>query len=79
MLHNNKTKPTLELVGEVGDHAGVQGGWKVRGTAAEWENSMGGGVAREKRKQEVLGRGVSLFSVSKINYFNVCSLLGLYR
>lgn len=56
-------------MGEVGEHAGVQGGVeggrKVRGTAAEWESWMrveGGGTGeKESWRTE---RGSSLFSLS---------------
>lgn len=60
---------------------GVKKGGKVRGTAAEWENWMvkwvkgaGGSGTREKEKSGgggEKGRGSSLFSVRKINYFYV--------
>lgn len=42
---------------------GVEGGRKVRGTAAEWESWMRGEHRRKKRKLEE-GRGASLFSMS---------------
>lgn len=50
----------------MGGHAGVQGGRKVRGTAAEWESWMkGGGVAaREKKKAGGRRGGSALFSLS---------------
>ena len=52
----------------------------MRGTAAEWESWMKGGGggcmgAKESWRKE---RGEhSLFSVSEINYFYVCSLFKL--
>lgn len=51
----------------MGEHAGMQGGMeggrKVRGTAAEWESWMRRG-AREKKKAGERKGGSSLFSLS---------------
>lgn len=60
---------------------GVEGGWKVRGTAAEWESWMRGEHRRKKKRKLEEGRGgFSLFYVSEINYFYICSLFRLsYR
>lgn len=64
----------------MGGHAGVQGGRKVRGTAAEWESWMkggGGGCTGEKESWRKERGERSLFSVSEINYFYVCGLFKL--
>lgn len=59
---------------------GVEGGRKVRGTAAEWESWMRGEHRRKKKKAGGREGGFSLFYVSEINYFYVCSLFRLsYR
>lgn len=44
---------------------GVEGGRKVRGTAAEWESWMRGEHRRKKKKESWRkGGGASLFSMS---------------
>lgn len=60
-------------MGEAGEHAGVpggvEGGQKVRGTAAEWESWTGGGRHGKKKESRRYwrgggGGGVPLFSLS---------------
>lgn len=68
----------------MGEHAGMQGGMeggrKVRGTAAEWESWMRRGGTGEKESWRKERGELSLFSVSEINYFYVCGLFRLcYR
>lgn len=43
---------------------GVEGGRKMRGTAAEWESWMRGEHRRKKKESWRKGGGASLFSMS---------------